>query len=330
MDETGRKAEFSSIENPAQLPAVLDALDDLGERATDFARASRSVATLRAYRADWSDFSAWCESVGRERLPTEPETVGLYLAARARELKVATLRRRVASIAVANKLVGGRLDTRHPAIADVLAGIRRELGARASPKNAISVDELRAMLRKLPDTVSGIRDRAILLIGFAGAFRRSELTALDLVDLNVNSRGVAITVRRSKTDQQGHGQTIGIPRSRKATCPVAALEAWLVRGNITAGPVFRPISRHGHVSPLRLSDEALAGVLKLAAERIGLDPAKYAGHSLRRGFMTAASAAGADLAQIMKQSRHRSTSVAMTYIDEGRIFSNPASRAIGL
>ena len=166
MDETGRKAEFSSIEKPAQLPAVLDALDDLGERATDFARASRSVATLRAYRADWSDFSAWCESVGRERLPTEPETVGLYLAARARELKVVTLRRRVASIAVANKLVGGRLDTRHPAIADVLAGIRRELGARASPKNAISVDELRAMLRKLPDTVSGIRDRAILLIGF--------------------------------------------------------------------------------------------------------------------------------------------------------------------
>ena len=172
MDETGRKAEFSSIENPAQLPAVLDALDDPGQRATDFARASRSVATLRAYRADWSDFSAWCESVGRERLPTDPETVGLYLAARARELKVATLRRRVASIAVANKLVGGRLDTRHPAIADVLAGIRRELGARASPKNAISVDELRAMLRKLPDTVSGIRDRVILLIGFAGAFRR--------------------------------------------------------------------------------------------------------------------------------------------------------------
>jgi integrase len=246
----------------------------------------------------------------------------------------------VASIAVAHKLAGHRLDNRHPAIADVLVGIRRELGGRAKPKKAISVDELRHMVRKLPATVAGTRDRAILLIGFAGAFRRSELTALDFVDLNVNTRGVAITVRRSKTDQQGQGATIGIPRSRKATCPVAALEAWLstlIRTDRTGGsdtpdssPVFRPISRHGLISGLRLSDEALADVVKHAAKRIGLDPRQYAGHSLRRGFMTAASAAGADLAPIMRQSRHRSVSIAMGYIEQGQIFSNPASKAIGL
>jgi integrase len=326
------------------LPAPLVDLADLGARAADFARASRSVATLRVYRSDWADFSAWCTIVNLERLPADPTTVGWYLTARVDTLSVATLGRRVATIAVAHKLAGHRLDTRHPAIADVLSGIRREYGHRRAPKKAISVDELRAMLRKLPATVAGIRDRAILLIGFAGAFRRSELTALDIGDLNITSRGVAITVRRSKTDQQGQGATIGIPRSRKATCPVAALEAWLSRlpiestyqddrdqnKNTPIMPVFRPVSRHGHISLLRLSDEALAEVVKNAAKRIGLDPSQYAGHSLRRGFMTAASAAGADLAPIMRQSRHRSVSIAMGYIEQGQIFNNPASKAIGL
>lgn len=313
-----------------KLPAIISDLADLGTRAADFARTSRSIATLRAYRSDWQDFAAWCAGTGLSPLPVAPTTIGLYLTSRARQLTIATLRRRVASISVAQKLSGHRVDTRHPAIADVLSGIGRQLGSRPDRKNAISVDELRQMLRKLPDSIAGARDRAILLIGFAGAFRRSELASLNLDDLTFNSRGAAIMVRRSKTDQQGLGATIGIPRSRKATCPVAALETWLAAGRIVAGPVFRPISRHGHVSPLRLSDEALAHVVKLAAERIGLDPRKYAGHSLRRGFMTAASAAGADLAQIMRQSRHRSTAVAMSYVDEGRLFSNPASRAIGL
>lgn len=136
-------------------------------------------------------------------MPAEPATVSLYLTARSGELSVATLRHRVATIAVAHKLAGHRRDNRHPAIPDVLSGIRRELGTRANPKKAISVDELRQMIRKLPPTVTGTRDRAILLIGFAGAFRRSELTALN-GDLNITSRGVAITVRRGKTDQQVH------------------------------------------------------------------------------------------------------------------------------
>jgi integrase len=329
------------------LPAIIVDLADLGVRAADFARAARSPSTLRSYRTSWADFIAWCDDAGLPAMPSSPETIGLYFAARASELSVATLRHRLAAISVANNLAGHRVDTRHPAIADVLSGIRRELGRRAHSKSAVSVDELRRILRKLPDNVAGTRDRAILLIGFAGAFRRSELTALNIGDLTINSRGVAIMVRHRKTDQQGLGATIGIPRSRKATCPVAALETWLnlrevdgikllVNAEVGLGqprlevPVFRPVSRDGHVSLRRLSDGAVARVVKVAAERIGLDPRKYAGHSLRRGFMTAASAAGADLAQIMKQSRHRSTAVAMGYVDEGRIFSNPASRAIGL
>ncbi len=328
-----REAKRMSAKEEAertQLPAPMIDLSKLGVEAAEFARAARSPSTLRSYRSDWADFHTWCESVNLIPIPTEPTTIGLYLAARSGALTVATLRRRLCAISVANKLAGHRVDTRHPAIADVLSGIRRELGSRANSKNAISVEELRQMLRKLPNSITGTRDRAILLIGFAGAFRRSELAALDRSDLGINSRGVAILVRRSKTDQQGLGATIGIPRSRKATCPVAALETWLAAAAITAGPVFRPVSKHGHVSPLRLRDGRIAEVVKRAAGRVGLDPAKYAGHSLRRGFMTAASAAGADLAQIMKQSRHRSTAVAMGYVDEGRIFSNPASRAIGL
>jgi site-specific recombinase XerD len=186
------------------------------------------------------------------------------------------------------------------------------------------------MVRKLPESTAGVRDRAILLIGFAGAFRRSEMSALDAVDIKINTRGAAVLVRRSKTDQEGAGQLIGIPRSRKATCPVGALEAWLAAGRIGDGPVFRPVSRHGHIYDRRLSDEAVADVVKRAARRVGLDPTKYAGHSLRRGFATSASAAGADLVQIMRQTRHRSVSVAMGYVDEGQLFSNPASRSIGL
>jgi site-specific recombinase XerC len=221
------------------VPAPLVDLAELGARAADFARASRSPATVKCYRSDWADFIAWSSSVQLAALPASESTIGLYLSARAGCLSVATLRRRVAAIAVAHRLAGHRVDTKHPAIADVLAGIRRELGGRAKPKHAISVDELRAMLHKLPNSVSGIRDGAILLIGFAGAFRRSELAKFDIDDLTISSRGVAIRVRRSKTDQLGQGVTIGIPRSRKVTCPVAALEAWLGAVAVATGPLFR-------------------------------------------------------------------------------------------
>jgi integrase len=310
-----------------QLPAPLE---NVAERAAEFARSSRSPSTQRAYKTDVRDFLTWCKAAGREFMPPDPRTVGLYLAARAGVLKVATLRRRIAAISVAYKLNGHRLDTAHPAIADVLAGIRRQMGSQAATKHAITVDELRAMIRKLPDTLAGKRDRAALLIGFAGAFRRSELAALTVEDLKITSRGVAVCVRRSKTDQAGLGHVVGIPMSNKTTCPVRALEAWLAAAGIAAGPVFRPIDRHGNVADRAMEDEAVAAVVKRAAARLGLDPRKYAGHSLRRGFMTAASAAGADLAPIMKQSRHRSVAVAMGYIDDGQLFSNPASRAIGL
>jgi site-specific recombinase XerD len=333
---------LSEAARMAQMPAPLLTLEELAGRAQDFARATRAPATLRAYRADWTDFTTWCGAAGQTALPASPQTVGLYLAARSERLKVASLRRRLSAIAVAHKLAGLHLDLKHPAVSEVLAGIRRQLGSRSVAKTALSPDDLRRVLQKLPHTLAGTRDRALLLVGFAGAFRRSELAALDLVDIKLNTQGAAILIRRSKTDQAGIGETIGIPRSRRVTCPVAALEQWISAlvavnrpvvavgpGEIAAEPLFRVIWKGSRLGE-RLTGDGVSRIIKRAVARVGLDPALYAGHSLRSGFCTAAAAGGADLALIMQQSRHRSVEVARRYVQAGKIFSNPASKAVGL
>jgi integrase len=317
------------------LPAVRPDLADLGERAAAFARASRSTATERAYRADWADFLAWCESVGRTPLPAEPITIGAYLSDRSGTLKVSTLARRVAAIASAHRLSGHGLDTSHPAIANVLAGIRRTYGTRQEAKAAILTEDLRRMVRSLPQTTLwGVRDRAVLLVGFAGAFRRSELVGLNLDDFRITTAGVVITIRRSKTDQEGAGRELGIPRSKhSATCPVAALEAWLdvakSPANPSDGPLFRSIDK-GRLTQRRLTGETVAEIVKRAATRIGLDPKTVAGHSLRSGFATSAARGGADLSFIMQQTGHKNADVARRYVQRGQLLSNPASKAVKL
>ena len=338
------------------LPALLPDLVDLGTRAADFARAARSPATERAYRSDWADFSQWCEATGLAALPAAPPTIGAYLTDRAGVLKVATLERRIAAITVAHRLAGHGFDSSHPAIARVLAGIRRTLGTRQERKTALLTEDLRKVVKALPPTVNGIRDRAVLLIGFAGAFRRSELTALDLDDIKVTTAGVVLVIRRSKTDQEGAGREIGIPRSRRsATCPVAALEAWLgladgkkengldedfsrdrtgnnsvwTADRSATQPVFRTID-HGKITNSRLSGQAVAKIVKRAVARVGLDPVLFAGHSLRSGFATSAARGGADLAAIMQQTGHKNSDVAMRYIQSGKLLQNPASKAVRL
>jgi site-specific recombinase XerD len=241
-------------------------------------------------------------------LPAEPTTVGAYLADRADRLKVATLNRRIAAITAAHRMAGQGFDGGHPAIERVLAGIRRRYGTRPAAKTALLTEELRRIVRALPASVAGLRDKAVLLVGFAGAFRRSELVAIDLGDVRVSEAGLVITIRRSKTDQEGAGREVGIPRSRKSqvkssgTCPVAALEAWLQEtakflNPDDTSPVFRAID-HGRLAE-RLSGQAVAEIVKRAAQRVGLDPKKFAGHSLRSGFATSAARGGADLAFIM-------------------------------
>lgn len=187
------------------------------------------------------------------------------------------------------------------------------------------------MLSVLPRSPLGIRDRAFLLLGFAGAFRRSELVDLDVIDIVVNPDGVIATIRRSKTDQEGASQKVGIPYGRRPdTCPVLALTAWLELAGITSGPIFRPITRHGAILPARLSDRSVARIVQRSTEAAGLDPTQFAGHSLRAGLATSAAMAGAEERDIMRQTRHRSVAVARRYIRDGSLFRNNAAATVGL
>ena len=202
------------------LPALPVDLSDLAARAAEFARSSRSAATERAYRSDWTDFSGWCERAGLSPLPAAPATVGAYLSARTGELKVATLHRRLAAITAAHRMAGLGLDGGHPAIARVLAGIRRAYGTRQQAKTAILTEDLRRVVRALPTTLAGIRDKAVLLVGFAGAFRRSELAALDLGDISLSNAGLTITIRRSKTDRRAPAGRSGSRGRARPRSPV--------------------------------------------------------------------------------------------------------------
>jgi integrase len=254
----------------------------------------------------------------------------MFLAARAPSLKWSTLKRRLSGIARRHRLAGVALDLRHPAIRDVLAGIRRAFGCDATAKLALSPRDLRALLRAAPGGLRGCRDRAVLLVGFAGALRRSEIVALDREALVFSTRGVALTIRRSKSDPAGKADVIGIPMGRSAlTCPVRALRKWIAAAGIRKGPVFRGIDRHGRVLG-RLSDRGVARIVKRCGRAAGLDPVGLAGHSLRSGFATSAAAAGAGLTSVMDQTRHRSVSTARRYVQRGAIFRNKAVRSLRL
>jgi integrase len=327
--ETSGQIIGGSIDSAA-LPAPAPDLAKLGSQAADFARNSRAKATAAAYRSDWRHFEGWCARSGLESLPATPATVGAYLADNASHLKFATLARRVAAIAAAHRLADLPFDRSHPAVAAVLSGIQRRFGSRSEAKTALPTEDLRRMVRALPaTTLVGLRDRAVLLVGFAGAFRRSELIALDRADVEISAGGAVIVIRRSKTDQGGAGRELGIPRGRRsATCPVVALEAWLSAARIVAGPIFQALDR-AHRGE-RLSGQAVAEIIKRAARRIGLDPGRYAGHSLRSGFATSAARGGAELPFIMQQTGHKSSDVARRYVQQGRLLANPASKAVDL
>jgi len=210
----------------------------------------------------------------------------------------------------------------------VHAGVRRSLGTAQAPA---LVSDLKQMLQALPGTRVGLRDRAVLLLGFAGAFRRFELVSLDVADLEFSQAGLVVTLRKSKTDQEGKRRRIGIPYgSSEATCPVRSLQVWLAAARITDGPVFRSLDTFQHVQPARLSDKAVALIVKRRAKAVGLDPARYAGHSLRAGLATSAAAAGASEQLIMAQTGHRSADMVRRYIREGNLWRENAAVIAGL
>jgi site-specific recombinase XerD len=270
--------------------------------------------------------------VGFDPLPAAPETVALYITSLVDQgRKASTIQRRLTAISQAHKTAGYATPTTSPGVRAVWSGIRREHGTAQAGKAPVMTVDLRAMVETLPDSLSGLRDRALLLVGFAGGFRRSELVALDTADVEETADGLVVTIRRSKTDQDGQGRRIGLPYgSNPATCPVRALRAWGEASGIIEGPLFRPINRHGQLQDRRLTAQSVALVVKRVAEAAGLDPARFSGHSLRSGLATSAAAAGVSERSIMNQTGHKSVVMVRKYIREGSLFRDNAAAGVGL
>lgn len=300
-------------------------LATLADAARDFAEASRAPASLRGYKSDWRQFSTWCDRRGLASLPAAPATVALYVSDRAGVLAVATVGRHLASIAEAHRAAGHEPPTAHPAVRRVWKGIRRTFGTASTRKQPLEVADIRAMVARLGATPRDIRDRALLLVAFAAALRRSEVAALDAGDVTFVAEGLVLRVRRSKTDVEGQGVELGVPYgSDPACCPVRALQHHLDASGATEGPIFRAM-RGGE----RMSGRAVAERIKRLAANAGHDPDRIGGHSTRRGFITSAARAGALERDIAAHSRHRSLVVLRGYIAEAGLFDdNPAAAVL--
>ncbi len=284
---------------------------------------------LRAYRADFKDFSAFCAKNGLSSMPTEPKILSLYLTHLSATSKFSTLKRRIASISVIHKLKGHYLDTKHPIIMENLHGIKRVKGTNQKSKKPILINDLKSIidiidqyssycgLHELKRNSKMIRDKAIILVGFSGGFRRSELVNIDYDDIEFVSEGVKIFIKRSKTDQSGEGMIKAIPYFDNETfCPVLALKHWIEISKIKSGKLFD------------ISDKSVALIIKKYASLAGLDPNKYAGHSLRSGFATSAAESGAEERNIMAMTGHKTTQMVRRYIQEANLFKNNALNKI--
>lgn len=303
-------------------------ITSLAKAAAAYADSDMAANTRRAYGSDFADFANWCASVGACPLPAEAAHVALYLTARAPMLAVSTLARRIAAINAAHL----RKDLPPPASAELArtwAGIRRKHGRPPRKKRGLVTEDLVKVCKKLPATMAGTRDRAMLALGFASALRRSELSALSLdadaaVRVVFEAEGLQIHIARSKGDQLGVGAVVSVPFGKRL-CPVAALQAWLAAAEITSGPVFRAVDRHGRVAQGAIGEKAVAGVVKRAAKRGGFDPAQFAGHSLRRGLATSAHRGGAADVDVQRHLRHARMDTTLGYIEDADRFATSAA-----
>lgn len=281
----------------------------------DYIAEAFADSTRRSYRSDLEHFYAWGGTI-----PTSPDVVAQYLAYHGGALSAATLGRRLVAI--------GRAHTRqgmaNPCATDVVRatfrGIRRTHGTAQRQAKPLLIADLVLILDRLGTRPKDLRDRALLLVGFAGALRRSELVGLNVADVEDAPQGLIFRIRRSKTDQESQGRKIGVPFGRGRHCPVEAVREWLSSAQITDGPLFRPVDRHGHISSHRLSTQAISEIVKSRVASIGHNPIEYSGHSLRAGLITSAAIAGLPTWQIKKQSGHASDGMLHRYIRVGEIF----------
>ena len=281
---------------------------------------SKAHNTLRAYQADFSDFSNFCKTNNFSSLPTDPKIVALYLTHLSSSCKFSTLKRRLASIKVIHKLKGHYIDTKHPIISENLMGIKRKLGVKQISKKPILLNDLKLIIQAITDEKNEfkkIQNKALILIGFAGGFRRSELVSIDYDDVDFVSEGVKINIKKSKTDQIGIGMVKAIPYFENTKfCPVVSLKDWINYAKINSGRIFK------------ISDKSVALIIKKYALISGLDHSKYAGHSLRSGFATSTAETGADERSIMAMTGHKTTQMVRRYIQEANLFKNNALNKI--
>ena len=283
-------------------------------------RSSKSENTLRAYKSDYKDFAAFCIRNSFKPMPSNPKILSLYITFLSKTSKFSTLKRRLASISVIHKLSGHYIDTKHPMITENLMGIKRIIGSYQKSKKPLLINELKLIVNvidKDKNEIKKIKNKALILIGFSGGFRRSELVNIDLEDLDFVSEGVKIFVKRSKTDQSGEGMTKAIPYfSNINFCPVNSLKNWIEKSGVKSGKIFD------------ISDKSVALIIKKYILLTGLDPRKYSGHSLRSGFATSTAELGAEERSIMAMTGHKTTQMVRRYIQEANLFKNNALNKI--
>ena len=307
----------------------------LHEATLENLKNSKANNTLRAYKSDFKNFEAFCSSHALSSLPTEPKIVSLYLTHLSKNSKVSTLRRRLVSISMVHKLKGYYLDLKHPIIVENLMGIRRVKGSIQEGKKPLLINDLKLIINTINEQrvkeIKKLRDRAIILIGFGGGFRRTELISINYEDLEFVAEGLKITIRKSKTDQFGEGMIKGLPYFiNEIYCPVKNLQKWLETSKIKSGPIFRRFSKGLSLLDKRLTDQTVVLLMKKYLNLAGVENKNYAGHSLRSGFATVAAESGADERSIMAMTGHKTTQMVRRYIKEANLFKNNALSKINI
>ena len=305
----------------------------LHEETLNNLKSSKANNTLRAYKSDFKDFGLFCSSHGFKCLPSEPKIVSLYITHLSKNCKISTLRRRLVSISMVHKLKGHYLDTKHPIIVENLMGIRRIKGSIQKGKKPLLINYLKSIINVINEQkieeIKKLRDKSIILIGFGGGFRRTELISIDHEDLEFVPEGLKITIKRSKTDQYGEGMIKGLPFfNNEIYCPVKNLQKWLEISKIKTGPIFRRFSKGLYLTDKRLTDQSVVLLIKEYLNLAGIENKNFAGHSLRSGFATVAAEAGADERSIMAMTGHKSTQMVRRYIKEANLFKNNALNKI--
>ena len=315
--------------NSNDMNELVTNLKSLHEETLNNLKNSKANNTLRAYKSDFRDFGAFCAKNGLDSLPTEPKIVSLYLTNLSKNSKMSTLKRRLVSIGMVHRLKGHYLDTKHPIIIENLMGIKRVKGSIQKGKKPILINHLKSIINVMDqqeiNEIKKSRDKTIVLVGFGGGFRRTELISINHEDLEFVPEGVKITLKRSKTDQFGEGMVKGLPYfSNELYCPVINLKKWLELSNIKSGPIFRRFVKGSVLTNNRLTDQSVVLIIKNYLNLAGIENKNYSGHSLRSGFATVAAESGADERSIMAMTGHKTTQMVRRYIREANIFKNNA------